>query len=425
MVISLASGKGGTGKTSVAVNMAISIGKVQLLDCDVEEPNAHLLLNPEIMSEEPAYMLIPNLNEELCNHSGKCSDFCQFTIPRFYLYMCTIIFIVSFLSSKNFFIFVVVLECSQKNDPHFLVYAIVGAIRHYKVTYFKPFDPISKRTEATVEANDGTKFKVAKGAEQAILSLVADKEVVGTDVAAIVDSFASKGYRALGVAKTDEKGKWQFIGLVALYDPPREDSAETLKVAQSMGVHVKMVTGDHIAIAKEIAKQVGLGTNIVTASAFVDKEASEAARVVKDADGFAQVFPEHKYRIVELLQDRNHIVGMTGDGVNDVPALKKADAAKSAADIVFTKPGLSVIIDAIKESRKIFQRMTNYAIYRICETIRVLFFITASIVVFNFYPVTPLMIVLLAILNDMPIMTILNDIPTAFKHGDSSVFHIP
>jgi H+-transporting ATPase len=296
---------------------------------------------------------------------------------------------------------------------------IVEAVRHYKVTYFKPFDPVSKRTEATVETDNGNKFKVAKGAEQAILSLVANKESAGTDVAAIVDSFASKGYRALGVAKTDEKGKWQFIGLVALYDPPREDSAETLKAAQFMGVRVKMVTGDHIAIAKEIAKQVGLGTNIVTASAFVDKEASDAARVVEDADGFAQVFPEHKYRIVELLQDRNHIVGMTGDGVNDAPALKKADAGiavagatdavKSAADIVFTKPGLSVIIDAIKESRKIFQRMTNYSIYRICETIRVLFFITASIVVFNFYPVTPLMIVLLAILNDIPIMTIAYD----------------
>ncbi|MGB9740997.1 MAG: plasma-membrane proton-efflux P-type ATPase [Candidatus Bathyarchaeia archaeon] len=296
---------------------------------------------------------------------------------------------------------------------------IVEAIRHYKVTSFKPFDPVSKRTEATVEADNGNKFKVAKGAEQAILSLVADKEAVGTDVAAIVDSFASKGYRALGVARTDEKGKWQFIGLIALYDPPREGSAETIKAAQSMGVRVKMVTGDHIAIAKEIAKQVGLGTNIITAPAFIDKEAGEAARVVEDADGFAQVFPEHKYRIVELLQGRSHIVGMTGDGVNDAPALKKADAgiavagatdaAKSAADIVFTKPGLSVIIDAIKESRKIFQRMTNYAIYRICETIRVLFFITASIIVFNFYPVTPLMIVLLAILNDIPIMTIAYD----------------
>ncbi|MEM3459459.1 MAG: plasma-membrane proton-efflux P-type ATPase [Candidatus Bathyarchaeia archaeon] len=296
---------------------------------------------------------------------------------------------------------------------------IAEVIRHCKVTSFKPFDPVSKRTEATIEADNGTKFKVAKGAEQAILSLIANKEAIGISVDAIVDSFASKGYRALGVARTDEKGNWQFIGLIALYDPPREDSAETIKAAQSMGVRVKMVTGDHVAIAKEIAKQVGLGTNIVTASAFVDKGGSEAARVVEDADGFAQVFPEHKYQIVELLQGKGHIVGMTGDGVNDAPALKKADAgiavagatdaAKSAANIVFTKPGLSVIIDAIKESRKIFQRMTNYAIYRICETIRVLFFITASIIIFNFYPVTPLMIVLLAILNDIPIMTIAYD----------------
>lgn len=296
---------------------------------------------------------------------------------------------------------------------------IAEAIRHCKVTSFKPFDPVSKRTEATVETDNRTKFKVAKGAEQAILSLVANKKAIGTDVEAIVNAFASKGYRALGVARTDDKGNWQFVGLIALYDPPREDSAETIKAAQSMGVRVKMVTGDHVAIAREIAKQVGLGTNIVTASTFVDKESSEATRAVEDADGFAQVFPEHKYHIVELLQGKGHIVGMTGDGVNDAPALKKADAgiavagatdaAKSAADIVFTKQGLSVIIDAIKESRKIFQRMTNYAIYRICETIRVLFFITASIIVFNFYPVTPLMIVLLAILNDIPIMTIAYD----------------
>jgi H+-transporting ATPase len=149
--------------------------------------------------------------------------------------------------------------------------------------------------------------------------------------------------------------------------------------------------------------------------------------VVDEAEGFAEVFPEHKYRIVELLQDKGHIVGMTGDGVNDAPALKKADsgiavagatdAAKSAADIVLTKPGLSVIIDAIKESRKIFQRMTNYSTYRIAETIRVLLFITSSILIFQFYPVTPLMIVLLALLNDLPIMTIAYD---NVKYSDKS-----
>ena len=178
-----------------------------------------------------------------------------------------------------------------------------------------------------------------------------------------------------------------------------------------MGVSVKMVTGDHIAIAKEVSGQVGLGTNIVLPSAFIDKHERDAIVAVEGADGFAEVFPEHKYHIVELLQNKGHIVGMTGDGVNDAPALKEADvgiavagatdAAKSAADIVLTKPGLSVIIDAMKESRKIFQRMTNYGIYRIAETIRVLLFITASIVVFQFYPVTALVLVLLAILNGM------------------------
>ncbi len=289
----------------------------------------------------------------------------------------------------------------------------------YKVTKFKPFDPVSKRTEATVEDANGKHFMVSKGAPQVILSLTKNKDSISKNVTEHVDAFASKGFRALGVAKTDEKKNWEFVGLIALYDPAREDSAETIKTAQSMGVDVKMVTGDHVAIAKEIASQINLGTNIVEAASFLDKSDREAKRVVENADGFAEVFPEHKYHIVELLQSKGHIVGMTGDGVNDAPALRKADAgiavagstdaAKSAAAIVLTKPGLSVIIDAIKQSRKIFQRMNNYSIYRITETIRVLIFITSSIIVFRFYPVTALMIVLLALLNDAPIMTIAYD----------------
>jgi H+-transporting ATPase len=292
-------------------------------------------------------------------------------------------------------------------------------IKTYKIVKFKPFDPVSKRTETSLEDAKGNKFLVTKGAPQIILSLAADKKTESDKANEMVNSFALKGYRALGVAKTDAQNKWQFIGLIGMYDPPREDSAETIKIAESMGVNVKMVTGDHAAIASEIAKEVGLGAHIMPASSFLDKNDSDAQRAVEDSDGFAQVFPEHKYRIVELLQNKGHIVGMTGDGVNDAPALKKADAgiavagatdaAKSAAAIVLTKPGLSVIIDAIKESRKIFQRMNNYAIYRITETIRVLFFITLSIIIFGFYPITALMIVLLAILNDLPIMTIAYD----------------
>ncbi len=289
----------------------------------------------------------------------------------------------------------------------------------YQITAFRPFDPVIKRTEATLEDGQGGRFKVSKGAPQVILDLMADKEQLSARIDTIVNAFAAKGYRALGVARAEETGPWQFLGLIPLYDPPREDSAATIQTAQAMGVRVKMVTGDHAAIAKEIARQVHLGDNIQPVSAFLEKPDREAQRVVEGADGFAQVYPEHKYHIVELLQARDHIVGMTGDGVNDAPALKKAnagiavegatDAAKSAAHIVLTRPGLSVIIDAIKESRKIFQRMQSYAIYRIAETIRVLFFIALAILVFKFYPVTAIMIVLLALFNDAPIMAIAYD----------------
>ncbi len=313
----------------------------------------------------------------------------------------------------------------------------------YRVLSFKPFDPVSKRTEATVEDSAGNRFLVTKGAPQVISALMesevsVDSEVtvaskITTDSKVTVDSedtpesrveeyineFASRGYRALGVGRTDAQGNWHFAGLLALYDPPREDSAETIRTAQAMGVDVKMITGDHLAIAKEISRQVNLKPDIMLATSFLDLPDRKAEKIVEDADGFAQVFPEHKYHIVELLQQRGHIIGMTGDGVNDAPALKKADAgiavagamdaAKSAADIVLTKPGLSVIVNALIESRKIFQRMNNYALYRITETTRVLLFITLSILVFKFYPVTSLMIVLLALLNDAPIMTIAYD----------------
>jgi H+-transporting ATPase len=325
----------------------------------------------------------------------------------------------------------------EDNDP--IDNAIIGKARSlpalakllqgYKVSDSQPFDPVSKRTQATIQETketNGGSFRVSKGAPQVILSLVVNKEKMRSTIEDIVDSFAVKGYRSLGVARTDAQDNWHFVGLIALYDPPREDSASTIKIAESMGVNVKMVTGDHEAIAKEIAHRVNLGTNIAVASSLVDKPENEVTRIVEKADGFAEVLPEHKYRIVELLQNKGHIVGMTGDGVNDAPALKKADAgiavagatdaAKSAASIVLTKPGLSVIIDAIQQSRKIFQRMTNYATYRIAETIRVLLFITATIMVFNIYPVTALMIVLLAILNDLPVITIAYD---NVKYSDS------
>ena len=288
----------------------------------------------------------------------------------------------------------------------------------FEINKFQPFDPVSKRTEAEIRRG-GQTFRVSKGAPQVILELVQGKADWQDRVNQQVTEFAEKGYRSLAVARMASPDQWQLVGLLALQDPPREDSAQTIAAAQEMGVAVKMVTGDHVDIAKEICRQVHLGSNIITSASIEEKPGRDAAQVVEDADGFAQVFPEHKYRIVELLQKNDHIVGMTGDGVNDAPALKKADvgiavdgatdAAKSAAAIVLTKPGLSVIIDAFRESRKIFQRMNSYAIYRITETIRVLLFVSLSIIVFKFYPVTAMMIVLLALLNDAPIMTIAYD----------------
>jgi H+-transporting ATPase len=291
----------------------------------------------------------------------------------------------------------------------------------YQVLHFQPFDPVHKRTEATTKGPDGHEFKVTKGAPQVILALSTNAAQVGAAVEAAVNSFAARGFRSLGVACTDGVGAWQFIGVLPLYDPPRSDSKATIATARQMGVDVKMVTGDQLAIARETAAQLGLGQNILEAGIFNRPSGpdNQIAEQIERADGFAQVFPEHKFKIVESLQKQNHIVGITGDGVNDAPALKQADAgiavsgatdaARAAAEIVLLAPGLSVIIDALKESRKIFQRMNSYSIYRIAETIRVLLFMTLSILIFNFYPVTAAMIVFLALLNDGPILAIAYD----------------
>jgi H+-transporting ATPase len=296
------------------------------------------------------------------------------------------------------------------------------ALKDYQVLHFQPFDPVHKRTEASIKAKDGKTFKVAKGAPQVILELSADAEQVKSAVDKAVDDFAARGFRSLGVARAEGDGPWQFVGVLPLFDPPRDDAKSTIATALAMGVKVKMVTGDALAIAKETARKLGMGTNILDASSLGDvkkQESAEVAESIEKADGFAQVFPEHKFHIVDVLQKHGHMVGMTGDGVNDAPALKKADcgiavsdatdAARAAASIVLMAPGLSVIIDAIKESRKIFQRMNSYAIYRIAETLRVLFFMTLAILIFNFYPVTAVMIVMLALLNDGAILSIAYD----------------
>jgi H+-transporting ATPase len=263
---------------------------------------------------------------------------------------------------------------------------------------------------------------VTKGAPQVILELSDNAGQVTPAVEQAINEFAARGFRSLGVARAEADGAWQFLGVLPLFDPPRDDAKATIAAARALGVEIKMVTGDQVAIAQETAKVLGMGTAILDASGLGDAKRQETAAMadaIEGADGFAQVFPEHKFHIVDVLQKGGHIVGMTGDGVNDAPALKKADcgiavsdatdAARAAAAIVLMTPGLSVILDAIKESRKIFQRMNSYAIYRIAETLRVLLFITLAILVFNFFPVTAVMIVILALLNDGAILSIAYD----------------
>ncbi len=299
------------------------------------------------------------------------------------------------------------------------------ALDQYEQVKFVPFDPVNKRTEAEIKDREGNSFKVAKGAPQVILELCNPEKDLAGEVNAKVEEFAKEGFRTLGVARTDQAANWHFLGILPLFDPPREDSADTIQRAAEHGIKVKMITGDNLAIAREVASQLHLGTDIHLANEIFGKNSDQGSvstkqtEQVEAADGFAQVFPEHKFEIVKALQTRGHIVGMTGDGVNDAPALKQAntgiavsgatDAARAAAALVLTAPGLSVIVKAVEEARKIFERMNSYAIYRITETIRIMFFVVAAMIVFDFYPITAVMIILLAFFNDLPIMTIAYD----------------
>lgn len=298
--------------------------------------------------------------------------------------------------------------------------------------HFLPFNPTDKRTALTYIDSDGKMHRVSKGAPEQILNLAHNKSEIERRVHVVIDKFAERGLRSLAVAyqevpecrKESPGGPWQFIGLMPLFDPPRHDSAETIRRALNLGVNVKMITGDQLAIGKETGRRLGMGTNMYPSSSLLgqSKDESIAALPIDDliekADGFAGVFPEHKYEIVKRLQARKHICGMTGDGVNDAPALKKADigiavadatdAARGASDIVLTEPGLSVIISAVLTSRAIFQRMKNYTIYAVSITIRIVlgFMLLALIWQFDF---PPFMVLIIAILNDGTIMTISKD----------------
>lgn len=391
-------------------------------------------------------------------------------------------------TEKDLLLYAILASRKENNDPIEMPIFIKASELGIEQTFspytqekFIPFDPIRKRTDATIK-NAGETIFIAKGAPQVILRLCENEknwEKINQDVY----GFAEKGNRTLGVAikKNDEK-TYSMVGLIPMYDPPREDSKATIAKARDLGIKVKMVTGDNHAIAVEIARMLDIGDNILDTAELkqdntakeltllaniistalykklspeisetdmkkfgseivkqveneltfshlpqghIRKHESEIIEIIENADGFSQVLPEDKYFIIDKLQRANHIVAMTGDGVNDAPALKKADtgiavsgatdAARAAADLVLMAPGLSVIINALTEARLVFERMKGYATFRIAETMRVILFMSLSILVFNFYPVTAIMIIMLALLNDIPIMMIAYDNAEASK----------
>ncbi|CAF0900061.1 unnamed protein product [Adineta ricciae] len=292
------------------------------------------------------------------------------------------------------------------------------------VQSFIPFDPTTKRTEVTYQDKSDSKVhRVSKGMPDAILNVCKATEHADK-VRKDVNEFANRGLRGLAVAMSDGDENFKLIGLLPILDPPREDTAETIKRAVELGVRVKMITGDQLEIAKETGRRLGMGDTMYVYEDLMrehgksENDESKMNEIILDADGFASVFPEHKFEIVKRLQDMGHLVAMTGDGVNDAPALSKAnvgvavadasDAARSAAAIVLTEPGLSVIIDAVLGSRQIFARMSSYAIYTCSVTIRVIVAFALLIFIFR-YDFPPFMILIMAILNDGTIMTISKD----------------
>lgn len=305
-------------------------------------------------------------------------------------------------------------------------------LREYKINKFIPFNPIEKRVEVVVE-KDGKEFHIVKGAPQVILNICKLTQEKIETLREKIDELAVHGFKALGVAIGDGEN-WKYLGTFSLADPLREDSEETIQNLKKEKIDVKMITGDSQNIAKEIARQLGIGDNILLASkTFLDNDKiSELQDKVEKANGFAEVFPQHKYEIVKILQTKGHICAMTGDGVNDSPALKQADcgiavsgatdAARAAAALILTTPGLSVIENAINEAKKIFARMMSYMYYRISMTINIMIF-SVVVTVFgkyfihrvipkigdSFFPLTAIMLVSLALLDDIPIMAIAYD----------------
>lgn len=294
--------------------------------------------------------------------------------------------------------------------------------KSYVQESFTPFDPATRRTEAVIKDEDGNEFKVMKGAVHAVVHACGYNEKTALDIEEQVEEFAAKGYRTLAVAKIDEDNKPELVGLVALYDLPRPDSKQLIAELGELGISVKMLTGDALPIAKEIAKDVGLGENVMRASNLeqLKKESPlEAAEAAEKSSGFAEIYPEGKYTIVKSLQATKHIVGMTGDGVNDAPALRQAevgiavsnatDVAKGAASVVLTREGLISIVNLIENGRVIYERITGWILSKIVRTLQIAIFVVISFLLTGDYVISAFAIILYFFATDFVKITMSTD----------------
>ena len=304
-------------------------------------------------------------------------------------------------------------------------------LKPYHQVSFKPFDPSIKRTEAVIEV-EGSRIKAAKGAAQVIMSLCRDiDQETRQKVNGTIEEFSRHGYRTIAVARSDGDGldDFKFTGLLPLSDPPRPDSMNMIAEAKKLGIKPMMLTGDNMAIAKEIADQVGIGRNIIRMADVQGLSEDEQVRIVGESNGFAEIYPEDKYKVVKLFQSRGHIVGMTGDGVNDAPALKQAemgiavnnstDVAKASASVVLTEPGIGVIINAVTISRQTYQRMLTWVINKVTKVIEFVGLITLSFFWLHDIVLSLLGMSLLVFANDFVTMSLATDNVTHTSNPDT------
>ncbi len=295
-------------------------------------------------------------------------------------------------------------------DDAILDYADLKSVKidYANRSKFTPFDPSIKRTEAIIN-EAGKSVKIVKGAPQVISELTGNvPETYENDI----KYFSSQGFRIISVAAGTDK--LEILGVIPLYDPPRKDSRDLITELKQLSVSPVMITGDNSLIAEEVAGEIGLDKKLCNAENIKGNYAGAS-----DCSVFAEVFPEDKYYIVKALQKSGHIVGMTGDGVNDSPALKQAefgvavasatDVAKASASVVLTHSGLTDIVDGIKSGRRIYQRMLTYTLNKIIKVIQIVFFLTLSFFVVGFFVTTAFDVILLIFANDFVTMAIATD----------------